>query len=172
MGIIMSILTLVLGVIAWYLRKNYELLKSMQLEEFKAAKQSFLQREAYFRQLSGSDLQKTFSTWTDIIIDTSKMENSNKKEFLEMQKNIILFGSDKSIKIFSKLMQYLYSNSSSGNDDSLLGVVYIAHLISSLKYDFTGYKIEPLDLLKIRMTDFSNSSIEECNEKVIADLRL
>lgn len=154
MEIFMSIWTILMSLVVWYIKKNYELQVNRDLEKFKTENQSSLQREAYFRQLSGNDLQKTFSGWAEILIDVSKLENSNKRELLDLQRNVILFGSDESIRICSKLMQYLYKNGNNNDEnDHLVGIIYIAHLISSLKYDFTGYIIQPLDLLKMRVND-------------------
>lgn len=175
MEIFMSIWTVLLGVLVWYIKKNYELQVNRDLEKFKTENQSSLQREAYFRQLSGNDLQRTFSDWAEILIDSSKLEESNKRKLLDLQKNVILFGSDKSIKICSNLMQYLYNNNNNKNNNEtnhMIGILYIAHLISSLKYDFTGYIIQPIDLLKMRITDLNIDEIIKLDNIVRENLAL
>jgi len=70
-------------------------------------------------------------------------------------------------------MQYLYNNNKNNNETNhMIGILYIAHLISSLKYDFTGYIIQPIDLLKMRITDLNIDEIIKLDNIVRENLAL
>lgn len=36
-------------------------------------------------------------------------------------------------------------------------ILYVAFIVSSLKFDFTGYEVDPLKLLEIKISDFSET---------------
>lgn len=74
----------------------------------------------------------------------------------------------KTVKILAEMMQYIYiddkdnSTISSVSENQIVSedvidleaakmIYFVAKLITSLKEDFTGYKIEPINLIEIRL---------------------
>lgn len=53
-------------------------------------------------------------------------------------------------------MQYIYTNSKDDNFASN-SMLLLCNLICSLKHDFTGYNMEPLDLIKTKVNDFDEN---------------
>ena len=47
-------------------------------------------------------------------------------------------------------------------------LVYVAYIITSLKSDFSGYKIEPLTLLKLMIKDYDD--LEEIYSKYAEEI--
>jgi len=57
------------------------------------------------------------------------------------------------------------NKSDDASESDYTTMVVLAMVVSSLKEDFTGIKIEPLDVLKIRITDYTK--YEETFKKII-----
>lgn len=94
----------------------------------------------------------------------------------EIQKESYIYSSPKTIKAIKEYMQYLYKNKTDNieseeettnkSKESILDYtkskikfsrmfVLIARIISRMKYDFTGEKVDELDIIKIKITDFN-----------------
>lgn len=123
-----------------------------------------LQREAYFRQLSTKTMEDLLSDWTDTIVNINKNKNITTKQYSDMVKKCLVYGSEKTVSIIAVTNQYSFTHSKD-KDYSTTYMLLIAHLISSLKYDFTGYKMNPMDILKTKINDMS----EETNAKMFKD---
>lgn len=108
----------------------------------------------------------------------SKDKKLIKDEYIlnEIQKESYIYSSPKTIKAIKEYMQYLYKNKTNNietkedttnkSKESILGhikskikfsrmFVLIARIISRMKYDFTGEKVDELDIIKIKITDFN-----------------
>ena len=131
-----------------------------QKKEFKSSHQ--LQIESYFRDISGSKLEEIFSTWTDALIseDTFSEFTKEKENVASLIKSTVMYGSNRTLSLAALLMQYIYkqdsSNNSNDSDDGigLMGLAMLAELISSLKSDFSGYKVLPQLILEIKYNDW------------------
>lgn len=128
-----------------------------QKKEFKSSHQ--LQIESYFRDISGSKLEEIFSTWTDALIsEDTFIEFTRKKENVaSLIKSTVMYGSNRTLSLAALLMQYIYKHSDSNNSDDgigLMGLAMLAELISSLKSDFSGYKVLPQLILEIKYNDW------------------
>ncbi|WP_338962399.1 hypothetical protein [Lactococcus garvieae] len=73
------------------------------------------------------------------------------QDIIAMQKNVFMYGSEKTVIILSEMMQYFYTRED--DDEGYRAMTFVAFLICSLKYDFTGYEIDPITILKIKITD-------------------
>ncbi|MGV0167162.1 hypothetical protein ACRYI5_01020 [Furfurilactobacillus sp. WILCCON 0119] len=129
-----------------------------------------LQVEQYFRQIGGNELKSVLNDWTEYI---SKMSEKNKEmdtdkgreKFIDLTHKTLLYGSKKTVVLLSLLNQYNYKGQDEGGAKFM---IYLANLIASLKYDFTGYEMNPLDLLMTKLTDYENekTQYEKWNNEV------
>lgn len=159
-NIISVVVTLVLIVLLGLLVKLPEHITNTWLEKTKNKNAHEIQIESYFKQLGGEQQQKVFSEWTSFITD---MENTTKKynvenieEYRKLIHDTIVYGSNRTVNILSLYNQENYTHPDTVSDKML---VYMAFLISSLKYDFSGYYVEPLNLLKITLKDFNKNEV-------------
>lgn len=161
--------------LAIYFKNLPKLLNDLTLENKKNKNQSNLQREAYFREISGENIQNIFNEWMSLLADSEnymKKINNDKSHFIELQSQTMMYGSDKTVKILAEMMQFLYGNNqdhsttSSGSEIQIASsdvidletaktIYFMAKLITSLKEDFTGYSIEPMNLIEIRLNDIN-----------------
>lgn len=172
------IMLLILGataIMGYFMKELPKLLKELRVEESRGNNEKDIQREAFFRQIKGTEIDETFSYWTSLLVDMDKIKETTtkkgQKELMEMQQKVLMYGSTKTVLVLSSMMQHVYKggklenqiNVEFGvkNDDkqtlqSYKFMYYIALLISSLKEDFTGYKIGPKDILEIKITDINS----------------
>lgn len=68
-----------------------------------------------------------------------------------------MYGSPRTIRLLAMYQQENYLNQ--GEVDTSLSMAYIAEIISSLKYDFSGYKVDPLSLVSIKINDMADCKI-------------
>ena len=126
-----------------------------------------LQQEAYYRQISGQKMERLFQRWTELFVDMDKMSKFNTKDAFQITQDVFMYGSTQTIKTYSIYMNNLYS----GKAEKTLGEnfmhyqLYIyAKILSDLKYDFTGYKVDPLDFIKAKINDYDDKFDERSIE--------
>ncbi|MDG4983491.1 hypothetical protein OGZ51_04940 [Lactococcus lactis] len=158
MNVIFSILlALILGgvtIVGYFLKDLPILVRELKLEESRKNNEKEIQREIFFRQLKGSELADTLDQWSKIIMEVEELSENLKdpKKISDLQKKVLLYGSDRSVKILSETMRNFYNPS----ENSFIPMYYICSLICSLKFDFTGYKIFPVDIIKIKIKDYDS----------------
>lgn len=156
------LLSLLCSGILYYIKDLPNLTRELKIEDKRSENQKNLQREAYFREISGTNVDNLIKSWVNALADMQKFVDNNTPEvFLKLQTQTMMYGSEKTVEILSEMMQYMYNpkeqgeNSSEFSIDAAIGFYFIASLISSLKYDFTGYKVDPLDLIETRIKDIN-----------------
>ena len=123
-----------------------------------------LQVEAYFRQQGGNDVKKLLGEWTSFLTKMDQIENLLGKDgtkYNDLMHRTLLYGSKETIEIVAAMSQFTYQNESIRKEQDPDGkklLIYIASVIASLKYDFTGYKVKPISLLKAKLTDIKDAS--------------
>lgn len=74
-----------------------------------------------------------------------------------------MYGSSNTLKLVSDFQGYNYLNldkaddkpqRGTANEYTIMTLSYATCIIASLKHDFSGYEINPLYLLKIKLNDF------------------
>jgi len=182
------LLLLILGaltVIGWFIKDSSILLRELKVEKFRSINKRNLQVEAFFKQIKGSEIDEAFRYWTSMLMD---MDNAMKdiesqrwkKEHIKMQQIVFMYGSERTVSILTAMMQHQYNqdrienkvNISFGSQEnskkeiqSFILMIYIAYLVCSLKLDFTGHNVEPMNLIKIKITDIET----EKNKKIFED---
>lgn len=113
-----------------------------------------LQVDNYYRSISGKKVEELFSSWMDMIADTEKIENLKPAVLNKMIKELMMYGSTRTVYIGSLFQQYNYKRPSTSDEFNAFELLYLgASLVASMKKDFTGYEVEPELLLKMKMTD-------------------
>ena len=152
-------------------------LKSDREFEFNKA----LQVDEFYRK--DGNLQGIMLEWTNYAISNNAMDDLNKAEGLKKLQDLVQktvgYGSSRTVKLLTEMFQEVYQNNDSkdqkdssednksddASESDYTTMVVLAMVVSSLKEDFTGIKIEPLDVLKIRITDYTK--YEETFKKII-----
>lgn len=170
--IILTLIFAALVVIGYFLKDSPELFRELKVEKKKSENQSNLQREAYFRQISGKDLETTFSQWMSLITDLENtlhvfQTKKGERQYSDMVHKCLMYGSEETVDILACLSQHQYVmvNRKESDDDlkNYKSLMYMCSLIASLKFDFTGIKIDPFQIIETKMTDLR----ENDNEKIL-----
>lgn len=148
------VVTGLLVLAVYYIKEIPKMTRDKLLEERKFQNSKDLQIESYFRQIGGSALQDVFDEWTSMLVDNSAMnkyidEKSGADRLNNLIQRTIMYGSTKTINLLANYQQFNYAGD--GKNDKAM--FYIASIISSLKYDFTGNEVLPMKLLEVKITD-------------------
>lgn len=153
-GIISVVISVLLIFIIYFIRKIPTMVNDKLKDNRSFQNSHDLQVEAYFRQVGNEETKNLLDDWIELIV---KLDNEhNAKDIAELTQRTILLGSSRTVKIMADMMQFNYKNSQNNqNEDfSFTFMIYIAMIISSLKQDFTGYKTEPLDIIRMKISDY------------------
>ncbi|WP_413524038.1 hypothetical protein [Carnobacterium divergens] len=149
-------------------------INDLNLQEKNSFSSRELQVDNYYRSISGATIEKLFSSWTDIVADTEKVGELPTSTLNKMIKELMMYGSAKTVRIGAIFQQYNYSKYRTGEDIKPYVLLYIgAALVASLKKDFTGYDIDPEDLIKMKIKDLysgKNKQIWEEQKKEAMEL--
>ncbi|MCT1186653.1 hypothetical protein EFL96_12250 [Lactococcus lactis] len=158
-SILLALIFVGLTTVGYFLKDLPTLLRELRVEESRKNSEKEIQREIFFRQLKGSELANTLEDWSDLIMNLDKTSKTatDGDRLSALQKRVLLYGSDRSVKILSETMQNFYHSS----ENSFIAICFICHLICSLKYDFTGYEILPIDIIKIKIKDYDSKENKE-----------
>lgn len=153
--------------------KNMEAIKhlhALEAEDMKHDHSKELQIENYFRQISGEKIENLFFEWTDYI---SKIWSADTSGFdkVKMTSDILRFGSGETVRRLAVLLQFEFSiqdkdTTKKAEDlDNFVWYYLTAYVIVQLKNDFTGYAIDPTDIIKLRLSDYESKDTKEKFEK-------
>lgn len=117
-----------------------------------------LQIESYFRQASNEELQSILDRWTSFITNmekaTQEMNSENgTDEYVKLEHQTIMYGSPRTVLAVAAMQHFEY-NENDKNPNSYKLMMYIATIACSLKRDFTGYEVDPISLIEIKISDF------------------
>lgn len=177
---IVSIMGLVLlASVMYFVRDLPKLYRALKIEQTKATNSQELQREAYFREYGGKDLAKLFKEWVGYLYDIdNKAKNLSTKSAVELICRTVTYGSARTIHLCSNYMRDLHRGllDSSSSEDELdyagaKTLLYIAFIVSSLKVDFTGYDVDPVKLLEMKISDLSEIKEKASFKKALEDIK-
>ncbi|MCT0467433.1 hypothetical protein EFL44_10190 [Lactococcus cremoris] len=173
---IISGISICIFILAVYMIKKIPEMVSDKLKsdrEFEFNKE--LQIDEFYRK--DGNLQQIMMNWTELAIDTNAMESldskNGQKKLRKLVQETLGYGSGRTVKLLTEMLQESYrsndtesENTESGNNESENNesinrssatiMLLLAMVVSSLKEDFTGQKVDPLDVLKIKLTDYYN----------------
>nr|DAS14996.1 MAG TPA: hypothetical protein [Caudoviricetes sp.] len=165
--------------VIYFVKDLPKLYRVLKVEQTRAANSQELQREAYFREIGGEDLVTIFKDWVAFLYDMdNKVEDFDADSAIDLISRTVTYGSTRTIHLCSSYMRDLHTGllDSSTNDDELdysgaKTLLYIAYIVSSLKFDFTGYEVDPLKLLQMKISDFSEIKKTEPFKKALEDIK-
>ena len=163
---IISGISICIFILAVYMIKKIPEMVSDKLKsdrEFEFNKE--LQIDEFYRK--DGNLQQIMMNWTELAIDTNAMESldskNGQKKLRKLVQETLGYGSGRTVKLLTEMLQESYrsndtesENTESINRSSATIMLLLAMVVSSLKEDFTGQKVDPLDVLKIKLTDYYN----------------
>ncbi|EAD1860365.1 hypothetical protein KZQ05_002405 [Listeria monocytogenes] len=174
----------ILGIVAFigYWAKDLPgIYKAITVENKRKFNELDIQRESFFRQLRGDDLAETFGEWVTAFTNMDKLVEKGPENIVDMQKRVLMYGSPKTVAILAMMFQHTYiGNQIEGEQDydtqepeNYKLMVYIAYLIAALKFDFTGYKIDPMDIVRVRITDYkeNETQFKENQQKIETEIQ-
>ncbi|QSE76324.1 hypothetical protein JW886_07595 [Lactococcus taiwanensis] len=182
-SIIMPLIAIVFGLFIYNLLKE---MPKMIGDKIKSEREfSFnktLQIDQFYRK--DGTLQTIMMQWAKYAMDPDFVEKSmstpkGKKDLNELLQKTVGYGSPRTIALVSIMFQDLYNNEAvdieetDGFTENGLGTLTIlAMIFSSLKYDFTGQKIDELEIIKIKINDYVKyeplfkARINEVNQRI------
>ena len=170
LGIVFDVAMMVIGVIViGYLKELPALHKELKLQEKEHSHQHTLQQEAYYKQVSGDKIEELFVQWTEMFVDMNKLKTFDTKQALEISQKVFLYGSSNTIELYAKYLNELYTEKSSGKLGEYrtqYSLYMFADILAHLKYDFTGYMVDPLVFLKAKITDYDVKFTEEILKEI------
>lgn len=121
-----------------------------------------LQVDNYYRSISGKKIEELFSSWMDMIADTEKVGNLKTAVLNKMVKDLMMYGSPRTVYIGSLFQQYNYQRPSTSDEFNTFELLYLgASLVASMKHDFTGYEVDPEVLLRMKINDIDSEKNKE-----------
>lgn len=129
------------------------------IEKLKNDNAHSIQMQEYFKKIGTDKQSAVLSEWVNFITDLEAFKNifGDKEKFKNMKYDVIMYGSETTISLLSNFLHCSYENNSNSNPEyPYKGIIYTSFIIASLKYDFSGYLINPMNFLKLQMRDFSN----------------
>lgn len=112
-----------------------------------------LQIDNYFRQSNGKNMQEVLREWVKIINDVDHSVMQKTRDLQNLLNQTLTYSSGKTIKLIGIFLQSVYKNGDEITDD-VSQLVYVALIVENLKIDFTGEKIDAIDLLKVKYNDY------------------
>lgn len=185
LAVITTILSIAIILGIYFLKDLPTLFRELKVEQTKAQNNMELQREAYFREIGGKELYNTFNEWLGFLVDSdNKLKNFRKKQATELISKTIKYGSTKTINICGNYMKHVFEKVEATNNienienqsgelsyNTYKMILYVAFIVSSLKFDFTGYEVDPIKLLEIQISDFSKVKEKNNFKKAYKDIK-
>nr|DAV89510.1 MAG TPA: hypothetical protein [Caudoviricetes sp.] len=176
-----------LAVITYFVKDLPVYFREMKLEQSRARNSQELLREAYFREIGGEEVAQILKDWLSTLFrfkddnfeiddeeDTDEDREASSVE--DLLSRTVLYGSTHTIHLCALYMQDLYEGILDSENDGLdyagcKSILYSAFIISSLKFDFTGYEVEPLRFLEMKINDLSEIKKTEAFKKALEDIK-
>lgn len=155
------IISIILVVIAAFLYRLPHVWQDKMIETLKNKNSSQLQKEAFFKEIAGAKQKEIFDRWTKRL---TYMDQDD-EDMQELVHNTILFGSADTVSLLADFMQYIFTHPSKkdkhgkdidpDSDYAAMMMAYIAVIASKLKEDFSGISIDPINIIKMKISDFN-----------------
>ncbi|PNZ29896.1 hypothetical protein CD122_01090 [Staphylococcus rostri] len=128
------------------------------IEKFKHKNAKELQLDSFYREQNSDNLNELLNEWSSILFEPEKINDTSfQQKYNDMMSKTYLYGDNKSVSLLSSFQQYNYKNSDTEkvNADldkrSLMVMMYVALIMTTLKEQYTNYKVEPEVVLKMKL---------------------
>lgn len=176
-----------LAVITYFVKDLPVYFREMKLEQSRARNSQELLREAYFREIGGEEVAQILKDWLSTLFrfkddnfeiddEDDTDEDGEASSVEDLLSRTVLYGSTHTIHLCALYMQDLYEGILDSENDGLdyagcKSILYSAFIISSLKFDFTGYEVDPLRFLEMKINDLSEIKKTEAFKKALEDIK-
>jgi hypothetical protein len=176
-----------LAVITYFVKDLPVYFREMKLEQSRARNSQELLREAYFREIGGEEVAQILKDWLSTLFrfkddnfeiddEEDTDEDGEASSVEDLLSRTVLYGTTHTIHLCALYMQDLYEGILDSENDGLdyagcKSILYSAFIISSLKFDFTGYEVEPLRFLEMKINDLSEIKKTEAFKKALEDIK-
>lgn len=176
-----------LAVITYFVKDLPVYFREMKLEQSRARNSQELLREAYFREIGGEEVAQILKDWLSTLFrfkddnfeiddEEDTDEDGEASSVEDLLSRTVLYGSTHTIHLCALYMQDLYEGILDSENDGLdyagcKSILYSAFIISSLKFDFTGYEVDPLRFLEMKINDLSEIKKTEAFKKALEDIK-
>ncbi|AQS54409.1 hypothetical protein BW727_200006 (plasmid) [Jeotgalibaca dankookensis] len=147
--------------------------QDQKLKEVEKNNTKEIQREAFYRTQNEGELKKIVTEYALIITDPQKFgkaklprkkiptDEENKQHVIDIMNLLIIYGSEEAILIAGILMQLTYGmdleNAETLTEREKWAQYWLAaELVTQLKSDYTGITIEPMDIIKLKISDLND----------------
>ncbi|KRN51595.1 hypothetical protein IV71_GL000587 [Fructobacillus fructosus KCTC 3544] len=121
--------------------KDYDIQKTLQIDSF-------------YRESGSSVLQEIMMEWT---VMATNMEALGQSYDVDKVRNLIQktigYSSERTVKLTAEYFQYLYNST----EVDVKAIAYLSMIVASLKFDFTGQTVDPIEIIKVTLKDFDDN---------------
>lgn len=157
---IFPLLLLILG--SWLINRSIERYKHNNALE--------LQAESFYKERSGSEIQNILLSWSDLVLDMEKIKGMSQEDFQELFQKTFVYGSERTVSLISSYQQHNYKDITDDNHN-YKSLVYVAMISSSLKDDFTNQNVDPLQILKIKISDYDDKKMRKYYKSIEKEIK-
>lgn len=147
----------------------------ISMEDLRSQKAYELQIDSFFRDVSTKEISNLLNDWYNLAFNPKRItdipQNKLENKISDMINKTIAYGSKETIRRLA-VFQYnnyineankmkdnyqpeYYSSGESLDKNTYVMMYLISYIVASFKKDFTGADIDPNDLMKIKIKDYS-----------------
>ncbi|MEE8684893.1 hypothetical protein [Bifidobacterium mongoliense] len=126
--------------------------------------ENHMQTDEFYRRVGIEKLEHSLTFWAHYLVNLDEIGKDSQSGLLvqrlkENKELIIVYGSARTIHDLGSYQQFIANDKSDYNQSEI--IIFFAQLIADLKYDFTGIRVNPIDLLRTQVNDLSSPENEE-----------
>ncbi|MCE4957465.1 hypothetical protein [Macrococcoides caseolyticum] len=136
------------------------------IEKIKHNNSMDLQAESFYKERSGQEIQTLLLDWSDLVLNMQKIKDMTPSDFQSLFQKSFVYGSERTVNLVSAYQQHNYKFKIEEDEDikeehNYKSLVFVAMIVSSLKRDFTNQNVDPLQILKIKLTDYDDKKMRK-----------
>lgn len=107
---VISLLTLIANIVLSIINQKQEF--NEKIERFKSENAHNIQIQEYFKKLGTEKQSQILSDWANFVTDLNAFQNTFEdiQKFKSMKHNIVMYGSETTVKILASFIHYTYEN--------------------------------------------------------------
>ncbi|PCF40207.1 hypothetical protein [Staphylococcus delphini] len=140
------------------------------IEKYKHNNALDLQAESFYKEHSGNELKELLWSWSELVLNIEKIKEMSTEDFQTLFQKTFVYGSERTINLVSSYQQHNYKIEQN-EDHNYKSLVYVAMISSSLKQDFTNQIVDPLQILKIKITDYDDTKIRKYYRSIEKEIK-
>lgn len=158
---IFPLILLIIG--SWLINRSIEMYKHNNALE--------LQAESFYKESSISEIRDILMSWSDLVLDMRKINDMSLEDFQKLFQKTFVYGSERTVNLISSFQQHNYKKVKEDNHN-YKSLVYVAMISSSLKKDFTNQNVDPLQILKIKISDYDDKKMRKYYKSIEKEIKI